>query len=81
MVPMMRFNVSSNFSEIFNIDWFISSLSKDVKIIKQLPEREGNVMTPHNMRVPRKCNSTCYVNRVSPVLKKKHVSILLLVLC
>ncbi|KAL8092169.1 protein ROOT HAIR SPECIFIC 17 [Apium graveolens] len=63
----------SNFSEIFNIDWFISYLSKDVKIIKQLPERKGNVMTPHNMRVPRKCDPTCYVNRVSPVLKKKNV--------
>lgn len=79
MIPMMCLNVSSNFSEIFNIDWFITYLSKDVKIIKQLPESEGNVATPHNMRVPRKCDPTCYVNRVSPVLKKKHVSILLLV--
>ncbi|KAK1347127.1 O-fucosyltransferase family protein [Heracleum sosnowskyi] len=69
----------SNFSEIFDIDRFISYLSKDVKIIKQLPEMEGNVMTPHNMRVPRKCDPTCYENRVSPVLKKKHVRILLLV--
>lgn len=64
----------SNFSEIFDVGWFISYLSKDVEIITQLPARGGKVVTPHNTRVPRKCNSTCYVNRVLPVLKKKLVS-------
>lgn len=29
------------------------------------------------MRVPRKCNERCYINRVLPVLLKRHVSFLL----
>lgn len=62
----------SNFSEIFDVDWFISFLSKDVKIIKQLPKRGGKTWSPYTMRVPRKCNERCYVNRLLPVLQKKH---------
>ncbi|KAL5231172.1 hypothetical protein ABZP36_029948 [Zizania latifolia] len=64
---------ASNFSEIFDIDWFISNLSKDVKIVKELPEIGGKLRTPHRMRVPRKCTQRCYVNRVLPALLKKHV--------
>lgn len=65
----------SNFSEIFDVDWYISYLSKDVKIIKQLPTKGGKVMNPHSMRVPRKCNPRCYETRVLPVLNKKRVSV------
>lgn len=63
---------SSNFSEIFDADWFISSLSKDVEIIKQLPAKGGKALNPYTMRVPRKCNPKCYQSRVLPVLNKKH---------
>ncbi|XP_077246804.1 O-fucosyltransferase 16-like isoform X2 [Tasmannia lanceolata] len=63
---------SSNFSEIFDVDWFISFLSKDVKIIKQLPKKGGKVITPYTTRVPRKCTPRCYQNRLLPVLLKKH---------
>ncbi|XP_026394633.1 O-fucosyltransferase 16-like isoform X3 [Papaver somniferum] len=63
---------SSNFGEIFNVDWFISFLANDVKIIKQLPEKGGKIMIPRRMRVPRKCTAKCYRNRVLPVLLKKH---------
>ncbi|XP_027353664.1 O-fucosyltransferase 16 [Abrus precatorius] len=63
---------SSNFSEIFDVDWFISYLSKDVKIIKQLPSRGRKALSPYSMRVPRKCNERCYINRILPVLLKKH---------
>ncbi|CAI0469129.1 unnamed protein product, partial [Linum tenue] len=63
---------SSNFSEIFDVEWFISSLSKDVRIIKQLPTDGGKVITPHSMRVARKCTPSCYEKRVLPVLNKKH---------
>ncbi|KAM1387773.1 hypothetical protein ACFX2I_015977 [Malus domestica] len=63
---------ASNFSEIFDVDWFISFLSKDVKIIKQLPRKGGNKWTPSTMRVPRKCSERCYQNRVLPVLLKRH---------
>ncbi|XP_042483770.1 O-fucosyltransferase 16-like [Macadamia integrifolia] len=64
---------SSNFSEIFDVDWFISSLSNDVKIINHLQRKGGKVLTPYTMRVPRKCTARCYQNRVLPVLLKKHV--------
>ncbi|XP_022132837.1 uncharacterized protein At1g04910 [Momordica charantia] len=63
---------SSNFSEIFNVDWFVSFLSKDVKIINQLPKRGGKTWNTHSMRVPRKCSERCYQNRVLPVLLKRH---------
>ncbi|KMZ58350.1 Peptide-O-fucosyltransferase [Zostera marina] len=67
-------NDTSDFTEIFNVDWFISSLSKDVKVVKQLPKKEGKYFaSPYTMRVPRKCDPTCYENRVLPVLLKKHV--------
>ncbi|KAH6782485.1 O-fucosyltransferase family protein [Perilla frutescens var. frutescens] len=62
----------SNFSEIFDVDWFISYLGKDVKIIKELPQRRGQKWNPYTMRVPRKCNEHCYVSRLLPVLSKKH---------
>ncbi|XP_066352025.1 O-fucosyltransferase 6-like [Miscanthus floridulus] len=64
---------SSNFSDIFDTNWFISSLSKDVKIVKELPHIGGKLWAPHRMRVPRKCTERCYLNRVLPALLKKHV--------
>lgn len=63
---------ASNFAEIFDVDWFISSLSNDVKIIKSLPKRGGKTWVPRNMRVPRKCSERCYQTRVLPVLLKRH---------
>ncbi|CAL5383365.1 hypothetical protein CsSME_00013418 [Camellia sinensis var. sinensis] len=63
---------ASNFSDIFDADWFISRLSKDVKIIKELPRRAGKIWFPYRMRVPRKCSPRCYQNRVLPNLLKKH---------
>ncbi|XVE67288.1 hypothetical protein DITRI_Ditri08aG0148700 [Diplodiscus trichospermus] len=63
---------SSGFAEIFNVDWFISSLSRDVEVIKELPPKGGKAWIPRSMRVPRKCNPKCYQTRVLPVLNKKH---------
>ncbi|XP_052194896.1 O-fucosyltransferase 16 [Diospyros lotus] len=63
---------TSNFSEIFDVDWFISYLSKDVKIIKQLPTKGGKLMNPYRMRVPRKCSPSCYQTRVLPAFNKNH---------
>ncbi|PIN25745.1 hypothetical protein CDL12_01539 [Handroanthus impetiginosus] len=61
---------ASNFSEIFDVDWFMRYLSKDVKIIKQLPEKAGKVITT---RAPRKCNQKCYETRILPIFYKKSV--------
>ncbi|KGN46673.1 protein ROOT HAIR SPECIFIC 17 isoform X1 [Cucumis sativus] len=63
---------SSNFAEVFDVDWFIKYLSKDVQIVKKLPIKVGKPLTPHSMRVPRKCDPKCYETHVLPVLKKKH---------
>ncbi|GAV82020.1 LOW QUALITY PROTEIN: O-FucT domain-containing protein, partial [Cephalotus follicularis] len=64
---------ASNFAEIFDVEWFISFLSKDIKIIKQLPsKRAGKTLTPYTMRVPRK-SERCFQSRVLPVLLKRHV--------
>ncbi|GMH04660.1 hypothetical protein Nepgr_006500 [Nepenthes gracilis] len=63
---------ASNFGDIFDVYWFISFLSKDVKIVKELPKSGGKVMSPYRMRVPRKCNERCYEKRVLPVLMKRH---------
>lgn len=60
----------SDFHEIFDVDWFISFLSNDVKIVRQLPKKGGKII---RMRVPRKCTPKCYQTRVLPVLIKKHV--------
>ncbi|CAI9753350.1 unnamed protein product [Fraxinus pennsylvanica] len=67
---------NSNFSEIFNVDWFVSYLAKDVEIRKELPRRRGRIWTPYTMRVPRKCNDKCYTSRVLPVLLKKRAVML-----
>ncbi|KAL3843325.1 hypothetical protein ACJIZ3_000728 [Penstemon smallii] len=61
---------ASNFSEIFDVEWFIKYLSKDVKIIKQLPEEVGKIITT---RAPRKCNEKCYQTRILPIFSKKRV--------
>ncbi|KVI04032.1 GDP-fucose protein O-fucosyltransferase [Cynara cardunculus var. scolymus] len=67
----------SNFSEIFDVDWFISYLSKDVKIVKELPSSiNGRVVHPYRTRVPRKCNQGCYQSRMVPLLDKRKAVML-----
>ncbi|XP_042001381.1 protein ROOT HAIR SPECIFIC 17-like isoform X1 [Salvia splendens] len=61
---------ASNFSEIFNVGWFIKSLAKDVKIVAQLPETAGRIITT---RSPRKCNKKCYETRIVPIYQRKRV--------
>lgn len=74
LYPLNVAVLCSNFSEIFDVDWFISYLAKDVKIVKELPRRRGHTWNPYTMRVPRKCNEHCYISRLIPVLSKKRVS-------
>ncbi|KAL6882626.1 hypothetical protein ACP4OV_011316 [Aristida adscensionis] len=64
---------ASDFSEIFDVDSFISSLSNDVNIVRNVPDRNGKAPTPYKMRIPRKCTPKCYESRVLPALLKKHV--------
>jgi len=65
---------TSNFNDIFNVDWFISSLLKDVTIVKKLPESvKQEIDRPYTMRVPRKSTPHFYKTRVLPVLHGRHV--------
>ncbi|KAL8249016.1 hypothetical protein R6Q59_005884 [Mikania micrantha] len=66
----------SNFSEIFDVDWFVTYLSRDIKIVKELPAINGRVVNPYRTRVPRKCNQGCYQSRMIPLLNKKKAVIL-----
>ncbi|XP_076957548.1 protein ROOT HAIR SPECIFIC 17-like [Bidens hawaiensis] len=63
----------SNFSDIFDVDWFMSYLSKDVSIVKELPMIDGKIFQPYRTRVPRMCDLECYESRVLPLLEKKKV--------
>ncbi|KAJ8450802.1 hypothetical protein Cgig2_032427 [Carnegiea gigantea] len=62
----------SDFGDIFDVDWFISFLSNDVKILKALPTVGGKVVTPVHTRVPRKSSPKYYKDRILPLLNKKH---------
>lgn len=65
---------TSNFNDIFDVDWFISSLLKDVTILKKLPESvKLQIDRPYTMRVPRKSTPDFYKSRVLPVLQGRHV--------
>ncbi|KAL4178694.1 hypothetical protein AMTRI_Chr13g83540 [Amborella trichopoda] len=66
---------NSNFFDIFDVNWFISSLSKDVTIIKKIPDKVMRSMErpPYTMRVPRKSTSEYYLDQVLPILLRRRV--------
>ncbi|XP_021757794.1 uncharacterized protein At1g04910-like [Chenopodium quinoa] len=65
----------SDFADIFDVDWFISSLAKDVKIVKRVPDKIMRSMEkpPYTMRVPRKSTPEDYIELVLPILMRRHV--------
>ncbi|KAL3647296.1 O-fucosyltransferase 29 [Castilleja foliolosa] len=65
----------SDFVNIFDVDWFISYLSKDVPIVKRVPEKVMRSMDrpPYTMRVPRKSEPGYYLEQVLPILLRRHV--------
>ncbi|KAJ7294361.1 hypothetical protein O6H91_Y263200 [Diphasiastrum complanatum] len=67
-------NDSSNFSDIFDVDWFIESLAHDVVIVKDLPANVKEKISKQaiSARVPRKCPPQYYLNRILPILRKKQ---------
>ena len=65
----------SNFSDIFDVNWFISSLSSDVPIVKKLPLKpELSEERIYSTRVPRKCEAEYFKEKVLPLLQRKKVS-------
>ncbi|XP_073132904.1 O-fucosyltransferase 29 [Henckelia pumila] len=65
----------SDFFQIFDVDWFISYLSKDVPIVKRVPEKFMRSMEkpPYTMRVPRKSEPEYYLEQVLPILLRRRV--------
>ncbi|KAK7371789.1 hypothetical protein VNO80_05154 [Phaseolus coccineus] len=63
---------TSNFSELFDTDWFITFLRNDVSVVKYLPNLDGKFVAPYTLRVPRKCTPKCYEDRVLPMLVRKR---------
>ncbi|KAI4377915.1 hypothetical protein MLD38_015471 [Melastoma candidum] len=65
----------SDFASIFDMDWFIHSLSKDVTIIKRVPDKVMRSMEkpPYTMRVPRKSDPDYYLDQVLPILSRRRV--------
>ncbi|KAF5477524.1 hypothetical protein F2P56_004157 [Juglans regia] len=66
---------NSDFISIFDVDWFISSLAKDVTIVKRVPDKVMRSMEkpPYSMRVPRKSAPEYYLDQVLPLLLKRRV--------
>ncbi|XP_042456965.1 O-fucosyltransferase 29-like isoform X1 [Zingiber officinale] len=64
----------SDFANIFDVDWFISYLSKDVTIIKRIPDKIMRSMEkpPYTMRPPRKSTPEYYLDQVLPILLRRR---------
>ncbi|CAI8589139.1 unnamed protein product [Vicia faba] len=65
----------SDFINIFDVDWFISYLAKDVTIVKRVPDKVMRSMEkpPYTMRVPRKSEPDYYLDQVLPILLRRQV--------
>ncbi|PIN13352.1 hypothetical protein CDL12_14018 [Handroanthus impetiginosus] len=65
----------SDFLDIFDVDWFIFYLAKDVPIVKSVPDKIMWSMEkpPYTMRVPRKSEPEYYLEQVLPILLRRRV--------
>ncbi|XP_072957982.1 O-fucosyltransferase 29 [Typha angustifolia] len=66
---------NSDFADIFDVEWFISSLSEEVSIVKRVPDKVMRSMEkpPYTMRPPRKSMPEYYLDQVLPILLRRHV--------
>ena len=69
------FLTCSDFVNIFDVNWFISYLAKDVTIVTRVPDKFMRSMEkpPYTMRVPRKSPPEYYLDQVQPILKRRRV--------
>ncbi|MBA0763804.1 hypothetical protein Gotri_013209 [Gossypium trilobum] len=65
----------SDFAKIFDVNWFISYLAKDVTIVRRVPDKFMRSMDkpPYTMRVPRKSPPEYYLDQVLPILQRRSV--------
>jgi len=62
----------SNFSDIFDVDWFISSVAQDVQVIKE-PVEALRGKSAYSRGIPRKAKPEYYLSQILPILKKRKV--------
>ncbi|KAG8100962.1 hypothetical protein GUJ93_ZPchr0294g2704 [Zizania palustris] len=64
----------SDFSDIFDVDWFMFYLSKDVTIVRRIPYEVMMSMDklPWTMRAPRKSMPDFYTDEVLPILMRRR---------
>ncbi|XP_077235413.1 O-fucosyltransferase family protein [Tasmannia lanceolata] len=64
----------SDFLNIFDVDWFISFLKKDIPVVKRIPDKVMRSMEkpPYTMRVPRKSTPEFYLDQVLPILLRRR---------
>ncbi|CAK8562721.1 unnamed protein product [Lathyrus sativus] len=65
----------SDFANIFDVNWFITYLAKDVTIVKRVPDKIMRSMEkpPYTMRVPRKSDPEYYLDQALPILLRRRV--------
>ncbi|TKY55457.1 GDP-fucose protein O-fucosyltransferase [Spatholobus suberectus] len=65
----------SDFANIFDVNWFITYLAKDITIVKRVPDKVMRSMEkpPYTMRVPRKSEPEYYLDQVFPILLRRRV--------
>ncbi|CAL0331155.1 unnamed protein product [Lupinus luteus] len=65
----------SDFINIFDVNWFVTYLAKDIPIVKRVPDKVMRSMEkpPYTMRVPRKSEPEYYLNQVLPILLRRQV--------
>nr|XP_043612707.1 O-fucosyltransferase 29 [Erigeron canadensis] len=66
---------ASDFAHIFDVDWFISFLAKDITVVKRVPDEYMRSLEklPYTTRVPRKSEPQYYLDEVLPILLRRHV--------
>ncbi|WOL05643.1 hypothetical protein Cni_G14372 [Canna indica] len=64
----------SDFENVFDVDWFISSLSKDITVVKRIPDKVMRSMEkpPYTMRPPRRSTPEYYLDQVLPILLRRR---------
>lgn len=69
------YSICSDFANIFDVDWFISFLAKDIPVVKQVPDKYMRSLEkpPYTTRVPRKSEPQYYLDEVLPILWRRHV--------
>lgn len=83
LVPFVCF---SNFSDIFDEDFFIDSLKNNVKIVRELPEDmlqrfDYNISSIVNLRVKAWSSRNHYLEKVLPRIKELGYVLFLILQC